>query len=290
MYITINTGNAKTIISGFKDFSINSEIFSDQFTNLPAYENQLQQLITLIKDKTEGKEIEGIGIAHTGDIDKTGEIIEDAAHTPDYNDHNVVQDLREALSPRVIYMTNDSLATSLAEVSYGKAKDYQTVGVIYLYWGLGGAYLKRINQNSYSVFLADIGHQIIEPNGKICSCGQRGCLEAYVSAEAIKKRFLVEQSQLEDVHIWDELTDYMALGASNLFNLFFPEVLILTGETITEVPYVKDHLISKIISQCELTGKNLHVEFSDFSEKGPTYGALALLKIHDGGNTITHIE
>lgn len=290
MYITINTGNINTIISGFSDFDISSEIFSEEFTNSPAYSIQLQQIFRVIKEKIKDENIQGVGIAHTGELDLQNEIIVDASHAPDYNDHSVIKDIKNACGLENVYMINDSLAASLAEAIFGKAKEYNTIGVVYLSWGIGGAYLKRIDKNSFSIFSAEIGHQIVEPNGKICSCGQRGCLEAYVSAESIKKRFLVDQTNLNDMNIWDELTDYMAIGASNLYNIFFPEILILSGKTLSEIAYVRQHLIQKIVDRSEIIGQKQTVEISDFNEKGPTLGALALLKIKDGGNTITHIE
>lgn len=289
MYITISTNDALTTISGFENYDIHSEKVFAEFENEDYYKNQLPKIIHTIKSHIDQATIQGIGIAHTGVVNSDKGIIVDASHTLDYEEHNIVKDLNEEVPNIPIYLQNDVCCAAIAESYWGQGKDAKTVGVVYISWGVGSAFIRRIN-NSFSLFSAENGHQIVELNGKTCVCGQRGCLEAYVGAKAIKQRFLIDQHKLDDDRIWEDLVSYMSIGATNLHTVFEPEVLVLSGKTMTEIDYVKNHLIEKISSQLRKPYVNTKIVFSEFNEKSPRYGALALLKIKEGGNSITTIE
>lgn len=285
MFITINVGNTKTIISGFTSYDISSEVFSKIIPTNPLYEEELQKVFSVIKENV--KEMPtAIGIAHTGSIDKTGSILSSSSYLPQYLNRNMVADIKNEYPNIPVHIENDSVCATIAETYYGEGENYDTVGLIYLSSGIGGSFLKKIN-TSYSIFEAEIGHQIIEVNGKACVCGQRGCLEAYVGAESIKRRFLMEQKDITDERIWKEIVECMAIGTVNLYTMFYPQILILSGETLNEVPYIREHLVERIRERMEWKpDRDMPIVLSGFGAKSPTYGALALIKIKEGGNTI----
>ncbi|HXS15519.1 MAG TPA: ROK family protein, partial [Candidatus Saccharimonadales bacterium] len=245
MYIVINTNNKDTTISCFEDFSIESEIFSETFPNQQPYEKQIEKIVETIYANKPAKNIKGISIAHAGNINRIEGTILAASHIATYDSKPIVADLQKRFPNIPIYLENDAACAAIAESYSGKAKSFSTSAVMFLSWGIGGAYIKRIG-NTFSLFQVEIGHQIIQLNGKICPCGQRGCLEAYVSAQAIQERFLLDQAQLDDIRIWEELVDFLSIGAVNLHTVFTPEAIILSGKTIEEVSYVKENIIPKI--------------------------------------------
>src|SRR5690606_7881735 len=99
----------------------------------------------------------------------------------------------------------------------------------------------------------EFGHITVRPGGRPCSCGRRGCLEAYVSGTSIAERareaVATAPSTLaslpfpraEDVvahaaagdevalRIWDETTALLGQGVTDLVNAFEPEVVVLGG-------------------------------------------------------------
>jgi len=288
MYIAINTGIAKTLISGFTSYDLSSEVFSTEFSTNPFYEQQIEKIQQVIKENV-SEEIQAIGIAHTGDVDPEGKVIVSSSYTVDYVKRNITTDLQKYFPTTSMYIENDSVCATISEVYFGEAKEYTTVGLMYLSAGVGGAFLKKVN-NVYSIFQAELGHQIIELNGKTCVCGQRGCLEAYVGGESVKRRFLMEQKEIIDERILKEITKSIAVGAANFYVMFYPEVLVLAGEMLEEVPYIKEHVINKIREEIFWEpDKNLPIILSKFGKKSPLYGALALTKIKEGGNSIQAI-
>lgn len=289
MYLTINVGNDTSIISGFETFSPDSLVFSESFATSPLYEYELKKIHEVIDAHTKERKVLGIGIAHTGTIDDKGGVIVGSSHLRDYIGHNMVEDMKRDYNVPV-YIENDSLCATIAEAYVGKGKDENLVATLYLSSGIGGSYLKKTG-NTYSIFPAEVGHQIIILNGKECVCGQRGCLEAYVGAKSIKSRFLKKQEDIDDLRIWEEIVEYMAVGAANMYNMFYPEIIILTGETLKEIPYVKEALVDKIYSRLRKKARDMvRIAISDFYEMGPSFGALTLIKIKEGGNSVQVIE
>lgn len=83
-------------------------------------------------------------------------------------------------------ITNDANAAALGEQLFGSAKFMHNFMVVTLGTGLGSGIVVD-NQVLYGHdgFAGELGHVIIVPNGRLCGCGRRGCLETYVSATGI---------------------------------------------------------------------------------------------------------
>jgi glucokinase len=87
-----------------------------------------------------------------------------------------------------IILTNDANAAALGEKVYGGAKNLNNYVMITLGTGLGSGVV--VNGNlvyGHDGFAGEIGHVSVEENGRQCGCGNRGCLETYVSAPGIKR-------------------------------------------------------------------------------------------------------
>lgn len=100
---------------------------------------------------------------------------------------NVIE-IAKQYSPLPCAITNDANAAALGEMLFGAAKGMRDFIVITLGTGLGSG----IVVNGKLVYGADgfageIGHTIVDPVGRECGCGRRGCLETYASASGIKR-------------------------------------------------------------------------------------------------------
>jgi len=85
-----------------------------------------------------------------------------------------------------VSITNDANAAALGEKYYGVAKSMNDVVVITLGTGLGSGII--VNNNivyGHDGFAGELGHLVIDPEGRKCGCARRGCLEMYVSAKGI---------------------------------------------------------------------------------------------------------
>jgi glucokinase len=157
-----------------------------------------------------------------------------------------------------VFITNDAKAAALGEMIYGEAKNLRNFIVITLGTGLGcGIVINRELIQGENGLAGELGHVVVEPNGRHCQCGRRGCLETYVSANGLCRTAFelicdrLEESELQNF-TFKELTpkkifelaqkeDFLAVKAFNYTGrilgekladavaTFSPEAIILFG-------------------------------------------------------------
>lgn len=87
-----------------------------------------------------------------------------------------------------VVLTNDANAAAIGEGMFGAAKGCRHFIVITLGTGVGsGIVVNGELVYGHDGFAGEIGHTIVDPNGRQCNCGRRGCLETYASAGGIKR-------------------------------------------------------------------------------------------------------
>ena len=87
-----------------------------------------------------------------------------------------------------VVLTNDANAAAMGEMIYGAAKGLDNFIIITLGTGLGsGLVVDGKVVYGHDGFAGEIGHTIYDPNGRLCGCGRKGCLETYASATGIKR-------------------------------------------------------------------------------------------------------
>jgi glucokinase len=164
--------------------------------------------ITILKVK-EGLKIKGIGIVAPMGNYKKG-TIEYAANLP-WKGIIPLAETFEKISRKPVLVTNDANAAAIGEMIFGGAKGMKDFIMITLGTGLGGGVVANgdlvYGQNG---FAGEIGHITVNPEGRDCNCGKRGCLETYVSATGIKRTVFEllarsnEKSELRDLS-YDEM-------------------------------------------------------------------------------------
>lgn len=172
-------------------------------------------------------------------------------------------DLRKLIKARLdkpIFVENDANAAAFGEVLAGAGKGCKDVVVVTLGTGVGGGII--IDGKIYTGFNfcgAELGHTVIEYNGRQCSCGRKGCFEAYSSATALINMTKECMEEHKDSKMWelaggsldnvdgktafdgmragdeaakalvDMYIDYLGCGLTNIVNTFQPEVLLIGG-------------------------------------------------------------
>jgi len=143
-----------------------------------------------------------------------------------------------------IVLTNDAKAAALGEMFYGGAIEMKNFVVITLGTGLGSAFvIDGQLVYGHDGLAGELGHVNVKPNGRNCRCGNKGCLETYVSATGIKRTFF---------HLLK-----LKSGKSNLRNLSFRE---LTPEMIFNEAKKDDVLAQEAFS---ITGEILGRKLAD---------------------------
>jgi len=100
-----------------------------------------------------------------------------------------IQAMLEERLRRPVLVDNEVRALALAEHSYGAARGARTVVVIDAAYGVGGAVIidGALYRGVHGA-AGEVGHNIVEPNGAVCGCGNRGCLETVASAHGLVAR------------------------------------------------------------------------------------------------------
>ena len=212
-------------------------------------------IVTLCNRLMKNNKVEGIGIGCAGVIDSAeGKVV--LAKNLSLADFPLVKLLQEKINLPV-KITNDANAAALGEAKFGAGKNYKNSIFVTLGTGVGGGIVidgKLFVGNKSAG--AEIGHMVIEHGGSLCSCGRRGCFEAYSSATALKKmtkRAMEENpgSAMWKIYTSDTVTgktafeycetdtaarevveryiEYLGCALSNLANIFRPEVIMLGG-------------------------------------------------------------
>lgn len=231
------------------------------------------------------EDIAGAGIACPGTVNpKTG--IVEYANNIKFSDFPLTRLFSEymELPEEKIAIGNDANLAALGEAVAGAAKGTASSVMITLGTGVGGGVIwngQVLTGCAYGG--AELGHMVIEYGGRPCSCGRRGCFEAYSSATALiqmtKEAFeshsetLMHEMCGGDVNrvggktafaamkkgdrvaaeVVDIYIDYLACGIANLINIFQPEVLTIGGGISGEGDYLivplKERLCHEIYSK-----------------------------------------
>lgn len=274
MYIAIDIGGTKTIVSGFSELSIDSLIFEKLIPTGRNYSELIEKIFTEIDQNKTGK-INGIGISHVGEIDKVKGECNFSSNLPEFMHQPIRKQFEEKYKTKVV-LENDLVCGSIAEAEFGYGKNYKRSFYFTASTGIGGGFVYKINGQRF-VEQAEIGHWVIKGDGLDSPSGQIDILESYVGGRSMEKRFLKRPEDIDDLLIWEQQVKYIAVAIVNSIVVFNPEVIILGGSMILNNEYVKKKVIIEVKDQ--LRAKALPIiKISEIGKQVVVYGALALLK------------
>jgi len=142
--------------------------------------------------------------------------------------------------PIPIRIANDADCAAFGEAAAGAGRGLQDVVMITLGTGVGGGVI----MDGEIVSGSELGHMVIVENGELCTCGRRGCLEAYASASALKRqaeRAAGRAMQPEEIfaaaaagnpalkQVTDDYIRRLGIGVVNIVNIFRPQLVLIGG-------------------------------------------------------------
>lgn len=129
----------------------------------------------------------GVGIGIPGIIDLQTGVMRESPNLPGWAGAPVKDEIEECLQSRAI-VENDANVAALGEKWLGAGKNVDHLAILTLGTGVGGGLVLNGRIWSGMTGMAgEAGHTTVEPNGVLCGCGNRGCLEQYASATAIMR-------------------------------------------------------------------------------------------------------
>lgn len=183
--------------------------------------------------------------------------------------------------PLPVYVDNDANCAALAEGLLGAAGGVRHSVTVTLGTGIGGGVI--IDHNIYSGFNnagSELGHMVVAAGGKQCTCGRKGCWEAYASARGLIEMaqeaaaeatgsllFTMVNGDLSKISaktpfdaarqgdavaagVVDKFLDYLAVGLGNIVNILQPEVIVLGGGVSKEGDNLLVPLKEKVAREC----------------------------------------
>ena len=257
--IGVDVGGTNTTI-GVVDFN-NNMLLENSFLTNPeqganTFANSLSNHINNAYSKYKNDySLEGIGIAAPGANYLNG-IIESPANLK-WGNVKFIELMKNHFHVPMA-LINDANAAALGELQFGSAKGLSNFIVLTLGTGLGtGIVLDGHLLYGENGYAGELGHAIIEKNGRQCNCGKQGCLETYVSASGIKRTVLNllsnsnEPSELRHmdfesitgkiigdlgkkndpiaVKAFNYTGEILGIALSNLVTFFDPKAIILSG-------------------------------------------------------------
>lgn len=222
----------------------------------------------------------GIGIGVPGNVDYLKGIIIAFASKPNVVHVNLKDYIEERLNLEV-FIDNNAKTRALGEYWYGYGTGYKNLIYVVCSEGIGSGIIAEGNiLRGKNNVTGEFGHMSINANGKKCSCGRYGCVEAYCSLDAIENmakaalkqgrksqllglaqgdidaidyKLICEGARGGDLLCNERLEEaacFLSTGLANTIGIINPELIILSGELFDESDYfydlVKEYTIGKL--------------------------------------------
>lgn len=266
-YAGVDLGGTN-IVAGIVDEEYKIISKAERKTNLPRPGEEIcADIADLVKEAAKIacislSDVVSIGIGTPGIANTDSGVIEYSCNLG-FNDFYMAKEIKKHIDMPV-YIENDANAAAYGEFLAGSAKGANDAVCITLGTGVGGGII--INGRIYSGFNyagAEVGHTVIDPSGPQCTCGRKGCFEVFSSAtglvrmtrEAIKEhpdcimaKMAESDGKVSARHsfnamrmgceiakdVCDKYIKYLALGITNMINIFQPDVLCIGGGVCNE--------------------------------------------------------
>ena len=251
--------------------------------------------------------LKAIASCAPGVIDQERGVVLFAPNLP-WRDYDMASSMQKKFGVP-FFVGNDVNLGVYGEYHYGAARGYRNIVGFFVGTGMGGGLV--LNGSLYTGHqfkAAEYGHMILDPEGPLCNCGQRGCLEAFSSkqgmtayirqqisrgretmmAEAIqegvfrskKLKRALDAGDRVAVEAVDRACHWLAVATGNMINTFSPD-LILYGGGVMEA--VGDLFLEKILAEVDrycmpAIRSTVEIKIASLGDDSILYGDLAMIK------------
>ena len=262
----------------------------------------------------EPKALIGIGVGSPGEIDAAAGTVAQARNLPGWEgSFALAAALQDELGPPV-RLGNDVQVATDAEVALGAGRPYESMLGVFWGTGVGGAIVLERKAWLGRGIAGELGHVVVQRDGRRCPCGRLGCLEAYAGRAAMEARAreLVDAGRTTDLFhlmekrgrtrltsgIWeralhhgdelarelvDEAVEAIATGVASSINLLDVEAVIVGGGLGVRLgePYRK-RIAEEMLPHLFNDDEPPDVRVAELGDLGGALGAALLVK--DGGS------
>jgi predicted NBD/HSP70 family sugar kinase len=234
----------------------------------------------------------GVGVAMACPVEQNNGVLHPASILPGWEGIDPVSELSSRLGLPV-HLDNDANLGALAEVTLGAGRRARAAIYLQLGTGIGAGLIVdgRLFHGGAGT-AGEVGHVVVDDNGPLCRCGNRGCLETMVSGPALTG--LLRDSRGADLSVSEMIalahggdlgcrrviadagqTVGRVLGA--LCNVFNPEIIVIGGDLSPAGELLLAPLRESVMrSALPMATRNLEVVAGELGERANVLGALAL--------------
>lgn len=273
--------------------------------------NVEQVIIKVVDEMLSGsgidkKKVQAISVGAPGVIDQDKGIVLFSPNLP-WRNYDIKTPIEKKFG--IPFMIgNDVNVGVLGEYVYGAAKGYKNVVGFFVGTGMGGGLILNGSLFTGNQFkAAEYGHMVLDPEGPLCGCGQRGCLEAFSSkkgmsayireqvargrnsmmAEGVmdgvfKSKLLKKSLAAEDtvaMEAVDRACHYLAIATGNMINTISPDIVVYGGGVIEAVG---DIFLEKILKEVDRycmpsIRPTVDLKIAALGDDSNIYGSLAMI-------------
>ena len=235
----------------------------------------------------------GVGVALAGPIDHDKGALHPSDVLPGWAGVDAASELEQRLDTPA-YVDNDANLGALAEVTLGAGRNARFAAYVSISSGIGaGIVVDGRPYHGHRGTAGEIGHVVVDPQGPICRCGNRGCLETLASGPALLKlvqdsrdgelsvREMIELARDGDAGCRRAIADagqVVGRVVAGLVNLFSPEMVVVGGDLGEAGDLLLDPLREAVRRDAlPAAADGLKVVAGELGERANLLGALALV-------------
>ena len=259
------------------------------------------------KSGIERDKLNAIASCAPGVIDQDRGVVLFTPNLP-WRDYDMAASMRSKFGVP-FYVGNDVNLGVLGEYHFGAGRGYKNIVGFFVGTGMGGGLVLNGSLFTGNQFkAAEYGHMVLDPEGPLCNCGQRGCLEAFSSkqgmsayirqqaargretlmADAVKdgvfrskalKQALKEKDKVA-MEAVDRACHWLAVAAGNMINVISPDLILFGGGVIEALG---DLFLEKILAEVDrycmpAIRSTVDIKIADLGDDSILYGDLAMIK------------
>ena len=259
------------------------------------------------KSGIERDKLNAIASCAPGVIDQDRGVVLFTPNLP-WRDYDMASSMRKKFGVP-FYVGNDVNLGVLGEYHFGAGRGYKNIVGFFVGTGMGGGLILNGSLFTGNQFkAAEYGHMVLDPEGPLCNCGQRGCLEAfsskqgmsaYIRQQAARGRETVMAEAVQDGvfrskklrqalkdgdKVAEEAVDrachWLAVAAGNMINVISPDLILFGGGVIEAVG---DLFLEKILSEVDrycmpAIRSTVDIKNASLGDDSILYGDLAMIK------------
>ena len=253
------------------------------------------------------KKLNAVASCAPGVIDQDKGIVLFTPNLP-WRDYDMASSMRKQFGVP-FYVGNDVNLGVLGEYHFGAARGYKNIVGFFVGTGMGGGLILNGSLFTGNQFkAAEYGHMILDPEGPLCNCGQRGCLEAFSSKQGMSayirqqisrgRKTLMEEAVSEGVfrskklvkaleagdqvamEAVDRACHWLAVATGNLINTISPDLVLYGGGVIEALG---DLFLKKILAEVDRycmpqIRSTVEIKNASLGDDSILYGDLAMIK------------